>query len=101
MSNRLDLQAILEVILGSRNVYYQPPNSIKMVYPAIVYELDEIDQKFADNITYAKERGYLLTLIHKNPDNDLIDTILGLPKCKFVRHFTKDNLHHYIFKIYY
>ena len=37
MANRLDLQALLEDLLGSRNVYYQPPESVKMNYPAIVY----------------------------------------------------------------
>ena len=41
MANRLDLQALLEDLLGSRNVYYQPPESDKMNYPAIVYALED------------------------------------------------------------
>ena len=40
MGTRIELQLKLEEILGSRHVYFQPPASIKMTYPAIVYELD-------------------------------------------------------------
>ena len=47
MANRLDLQALLEDLLGSRNVYYQPPESVKMNYPAIVYALEDIENTFA------------------------------------------------------
>ena len=44
MRNRLDLQKIFEDILGSKNVYFQPPESLKMKYPAIRYSLDDIDK---------------------------------------------------------
>ena len=37
MGTRLELQSKLEEILGSRQVYYQPPETVKMEYPAIVY----------------------------------------------------------------
>ena len=52
MANRLDLQALLEDLLGSRNVYYQPPESKKMNYPAIVYTLEDIESTFADDGLY-------------------------------------------------
>ena len=31
--SRLALQSLLEELLGSKNVYYQPPENLKMVYP--------------------------------------------------------------------
>ena len=34
MASRLELQSKFEELLGSRNVYYQPPESIKMSYTA-------------------------------------------------------------------
>lgn len=37
MASRLDLQTFLEELLESKNVYFQPPESVKMKYPAIVY----------------------------------------------------------------
>ena len=49
MASRLDLQTFLEELLESKNVYFQPPESVKMNYPAIVYALDDIDNVQADN----------------------------------------------------
>ena len=37
MPNRMKLQEIFRNIIGSNQVYYQAPESIKMQYPAIVY----------------------------------------------------------------
>ena len=42
MADRLDLQGLLEELLESRNVYYKPPESIKMQYPAIRYSKKKI-----------------------------------------------------------
>ena len=41
MAPRLDLQKLLVELLGSDNVYFQPPPSVQMNYPAIVYKLDD------------------------------------------------------------
>lgn len=101
MDSRPSLQSKLETILGSRNVYFQPPESIRLSYPAIVYSRSDIASAYADNIKYRKNRQYQITLIDKNPDSETIDKILELPKCRFVRHFTSDNLNHDVFYIYY
>lgn len=83
MANRLDLQALLEDLLGSRNVYYQPPESVKMNYPAIVYALEDIENTFADDGVYLSNRKYLVTVIDKNPDSSLRHSgkIAYLPVC--------------------
>ena len=39
MGTRLELQNKLEELLGSRHVYFQPPESVKMEYPAIKYSM--------------------------------------------------------------
>lgn len=101
MGIRTDLQNLLETLLGSRNVYFQPPPTLQMNYPCIVYNLDDIDSKFADNNPYAIERRYSLTLIDKDPDSLIIDKIIMLQKCIFDRHFVADNLNHNIFILYY
>ena len=101
MANRLDLQALLEDLLGSRNVYYQPPESVKMNYPAIVYALEDIENTFADDGVYLSLKKYLLTVIDKNPDNVFVDKVAALPTCRFERHYTSDNLNHYVFIIYF
>lgn len=101
MANRLDLQALLEDLLGSRNVYYQPPESVKMNYPAIVYALEDIENTFADNGVYLSNCKYLVTVIDKNPDSSFIDIVAKLPTCRFVRSYKSDNLNHYVFTLYF
>lgn len=98
--NRLDLQTKFEEILGSRNVYFQPPASVKMQYPAIVYSLKNIEKNFANNLSYIVTPGYEVILIDKNPDSVYIEKILELPYCGFDRHYTSDNLNHFVFTIY-
>lgn len=100
MSNRLDLQAKFEAILGSRNVYFQPPESVKLSYPAIVYAIKDVETTFADNRAYLKAPSYEVTLIDKNPDNAFVEAILDIPYCTFDRHFKADNLNHYVFTLF-
>lgn len=100
MASRLNLQTKLEGILGSRNVYYQPPASVKMQYPAIVYRRKDIDTRFANNVVYMQSSSYEVVLIDKNPDSEFVDKILRLPYCSYDRHYTSDNLNHDVFTIY-
>lgn len=101
MGFRLDLQSRLEAILGSDNVYFQPPSSGIMKYPCIVYDLNKFDDFYANNKLYYNEKRYQVTLIDENPDNSFVDVIKELPKCSFDRHFISDNLHHYVFNLYF
>lgn len=101
MASRLELQTLLEKLIGSRNVYYQPPESIKMVYPAIRYTKTKIDSKHADDIKYSKMRCYEIIVIDSNPDNKVIDEILELPYSNFDRHYKADNLNHDVITLYF
>lgn len=101
MDQRLKLQAILEELLGSRNVYYQPPATIQMSYPAIVYSKEGYNKKDANDSTYLKKKRYQLTVIDRRPDNPVIEKLMELPLCGYDRHFTSDNLHHDVLTIYY
>lgn len=101
MSNRTNLQAMLERILGSRNVYYQPPESVKINYPAIVYSRDDVYSRFADDQRYSHTNRYEIIVIDKKPDNSAIDAILNLPLSSYDRHYTADDLHHDVLTLYY
>ncbi len=98
---RTDLQTVLENILGTDKVYFQPPVNITMTYPAIVYERDYGFRAAADNKPYSRTWRYQVTVIDKNPDNLTIEKIADLPMTRFVRHFAVDNLHHDIFDVYF
>lgn len=101
MPSRLELQTTLEEILGSRNVYFQPPSSVRMQYPAIVYSRKDIEKRPADDSTYRKLPSYEVILIDKNPDSKYVEKIFDLPYCSFDRHYESDNLNHDVFTLYF
>lgn len=101
MPSRLDLQTTLEKILGSRNVYFQPPSSVRMQYPAIVYSRKDIEKRSADDRAYRKLPSYEVILVDKNPDSKYVEMILDLPYCSFDRHYESDNLNHDVFTLYF
>lgn len=100
MQRRPFLQAILESAPGNPHVYFQPPPSVQMIYPAIVYSRSHIEVKQANNQPYIIVPGYNVTVIDKNPDSAIVGYVAALPKCKFDRHYTADNLNHDVFTIF-
>lgn len=101
MASRQQLHTELEKILGSKNVYFQPPASVKMQYPAIRYSLKNIESYNADDLHYKNSKVYELILIDSNPDNTFVESIMCLPYVSFDRFYPADNLNHYVFTIYY
>lgn len=101
MASRLELQTELEELLGSKNVYYQPPESMKLEYPAIVYSKSGIDIQPADDTSYMTTNCYTITVIDKRPDNEVISRLLTKPMCSFSTHFVSDNLNHDVLILYY
>lgn len=101
MNRREELHEILCEALGSRNVYFQPPESIKMQYPAIVYSRDDIDNNFANNSVYMQSLAYSVTVIDSDPDSEIVAKVSRLPRCQYDRHYKADNLNHDMFTIYY
>lgn len=98
---RSELQTLLESILGSGNVYFQPGKNVTLEYPCIVYNLDELNVRRADNNPYNKFKRYRVVVISRDPDNNLVDLISDLPMCDFSTHFTTDHLNHYVFALYF
>lgn len=105
MLTRLELQETLKDILGSDQVYYEPPETVKMHYPAIVYSLARMHNRAADNFTvYMRYDSYTVMYIDPTPQTTRTGTplekILALDGCVFDRTYVMDNLHHYVFTIY-
>lgn len=101
MGQRLQLQTLLEEILGSGNVYFQPPASLRMSYPAIVYNRDLELSQHAGNSPYHRRKRYIVTYIDANPDSEIPDKLTNLSMSTFVRHFTADQLNHDIINLYF
>lgn len=98
---RLELHTMLQNIVGNNNVYYQPPSTITMTYPAIVYTRSNINNIYADDDVYNQTRDYQITVIDKDPDSLIVDKISRVKRITFVRHFASDNLNHDVFSIHY
>lgn len=100
MADRLYLQTRFEEILGSRNVYFDPPETVKLQYDAIVYRRKKIDNTFANNSVYRQDDCYEVVVIYRNPDSDIPRKISTMPMCTHDRHYVANDLHHDVFTIY-
>lgn len=100
MASQAELQSTLELLLGSRNVYYNPPASLEMKYDAIRYSLSNIQSNYANNIKYKNMKCYDLIVIATRPDPAVVDKILALPYSSISRPYVADNLHHYPITLY-
>ena len=102
MASRLELHEELCTVLGSRNVYFQPPESVKMKYDAIRYDLGGKDLKHANNRIYLNTNQYDGVVITRDPDTIIPDKLLAhFEMCSFGRPYVAENLNHYPFTIYY
>lgn len=99
--SREELHEILVSILGSRNVYYQPPDSKQLSYPCIIYKRVKNDKVHANNDTYMLRTRYSVTLIDKSPISETDTKIMELKHCSLDTQFAKDNLNHYIYNLYF
>lgn len=98
MGQRRELNDILKAICP--NVYFQPPESVKLTYPCIVYQLTRPKIFHADNLLYQRFDAYTMTYITRDPDDPVRVTLMELPLCTLERFYAADNLNHYAYTIY-
>lgn len=105
---RTDLHDILVNLIGQqvtshpeRHVFYQPPETVKLSYPCIIYKWSGDSLVHADNEKYRKFNRYQIMVIDRNPDSAIPDLVADLPYCRFDRAFAADNLNHFTYDIYF
>lgn len=101
MKKRVDLHYKLCEILGNSNVYFDPPETIKLKYPCIIYHQSSGDHVYSGNKTYLYTHSYEITAISKDPDNDIVEKMVS--EFEMIRHgsrYTADNLYHDTFTLY-
>lgn len=99
--SRLDLHEELCSILGSRNVYFQPPENIKLKFPCIVYNLDDVTNVKADNKTYLKNKRYFITIISNDPDYALYEDLIDhFEMCELDRAAVSESMNHWYLTLY-
>lgn len=99
--NREQLHEFLKSMIGNDHVYYQPPESLKLKYPAIVYSMSDIKNIFADDGVYCRHNEYEVIVIDKDPESEAVNRLSLQPFCRFDRHYISDNLNHSVFSIFY
>ena len=97
MATRLELDEKLRLI--AEHVYFQPPETRKIVYPCIIYNLERDNATFADDMVYRRGKRYSVTVIDRNPDSELPDRLADAFGIQLERHYTADNLHHFSYTV--
>lgn len=102
MASRLKLHEELCELLGSTNVYFQPPENVKMNYDAIRYNLGGKSITRANDRAYTTINQYDGVFITRDPDTTIPDDMINhFEMCSFGRPYIADNLNHYPFTLYY
>lgn len=96
---RLELQELFKTLTS--HVYFQPPAGNAISYPCIIYSLSDVVTKRGDNSIYNKMKQYTVTVIDRDPDSQIPDSVLDLPYCTYDRRYTADGLNHNVFTLHF
>lgn len=87
---------------GYQHTYFEPPESVRMQYDAVVYEKTAMNVRRANNRSYSVRDGYKVTVISRDSETPLPRMIQEhFERCAPERPFVTDNLYHFPFTIYY
>lgn len=101
-NTRAELKNKFKQILGNDNVYYQPPESVKLKYDCIIYKNKAPFTRRANNHLYILQHMYQATFITSNPVSTIPDKMLEeFPMIERVNDFVSDNLYHYVYELYF
>lgn len=101
MHTRLETQTMLETVLGTTNVYFQPDSKVRLQYPCAIYNVAKPNMKYADNGVHLKFSHYRVTIVSKDPDDPKAFALENLPHCAMANWYSADNLNHWVYDLYY
>lgn len=102
MDRRLKLQMDLEKIPGIKKAYFQPPETVRMVYPCIRYSRGRPRTARADNTAYRFTQCYELMVITPDPDSEVPKYIAKhFPMAEVNTTYPSNNLYHTSITLYY
>ena len=101
MRTREEFRQMLLTKTSIKKLYFQPPETLKIEYPCIIYKLNHYDVVHADDLNYKELKAYTVTLIDKDPDSVIPVELIRLPYSGFDRFYTADNLNHWVYTIYF
>lgn len=95
-----DLLHLLRQAVQHDRVYFQPPENLKIGYPAVIFHLSKIEIDHASDAPYKGAKEYSVTLITKDPEPDVIDEILKIPYSSLDTTYISDGMNHFVFTVY-
>lgn len=95
-----DLLHLLRQAVQHDRVYFQPPENLKIGYPAIIFHLSKIEIDHASDVPYKGAKEYSVTLITKDPEPDVINEILKIPYSSLDTSYISDGMNHFVFTVY-
>lgn len=101
MDRRIELSNILNGIEGVKKAYFQPPETEKLKYPCIIYDLQSVDMVAANDYPYKNRDCYHVTIIDRNPDSKIRRALESFQLCRFDRFYAVDGLNHWSYVLYY
>lgn len=97
-----ELRGLLQDTLDCGQIYYQPPENVRMQYPAIVYKQNTMNVRYANDRSYHIRDEYQVIAISDDPESPLPRAIQEhFSLCAPGRKYMADNLYHFPFTIYY
>ena len=97
-----ELRDLQEEILGYQHTYFEPPESVRMKYDAVVYQRTGYDTVKANDKNYIVRDQYQVMVISRDAETALPKAILEhFSYCSPGRPTVTDNLYHFPFTIYY
>ena len=99
---RSELNTKFKSILGNNNVYFQPPESVKLKYDCIIYKDVTPFLRRANNFVYILQHKYQITYVTSNPTSPIVDQMLHeFQMIDRVNDFVSDGLYHYVYELYF
>lgn len=95
-----DLLNLLQKAVDHNRVYFQPPENLKIGYPAVIFHLSKVKIDHADDTPYKGAREYSVTLITKEPEPEVLDEILKIPYTTLDTTYIADGMNHFVFTTY-
>ena len=101
-AHRMKFSDKLKEFVTPENVHFQPPATVKLKYPCIIYQRMPAHKEFANNTKFLNKPLWRVQVIDNNPDSIIGDNIdNAFMYSKIVSMDTIDNLLHTTLEIYY
>lgn len=102
VERRQYLHTLLKNLPYLKQVWFQPPENVKLVYPCLIYNWERMHDINADNMHYVTHRGYKVTIIDYSPDSVIPDLFQrNFKTASFDRSYVADGLNHWVYTLFF